>query len=132
MTTAFAFTAAGLFVVTALYLAARSSAFSKHGWVFPALLSAAFLSFSLTAVFAEGPTGFWPEHVRNLWGNQIWFDLLLAIGIGWYLMLPKAKSLGMRPIPWLLLILCTGCIGFLAMLSRVLYLSEKTQHATGA
>lgn len=69
--------------------------------------------------------GFWTEHTRNLWGNQIWFDLLLATGIGWFLVMPEAKSLGIRPLPWLLLIACTGSIGFLAMIARLLYLRER-------
>ncbi len=132
MNSTIAFLAAGLFVITAFYFAVRDTSLPKNGWLFPALLSVLFLCFSIVAVVNEGPTGFWPEHVRNLWGNQIWFDLLLAVGIGWYLILPKVKSLGMQPVPWLVLILCTGCIGFLALLSRVLYLSEKIQHATDA
>ncbi len=132
MNSTFALIAAGLFVASAFYFAVRDASLPKNGWVFPALLSLLFLSFSVAAVVAEGPTGFWPEHVRNLWGNQIWFDLLLAVGIGWYLILPRVKALDMKPVPWLVLVVCTGCIGFLVLLSRVLYLSEKNQRATDA
>jgi hypothetical protein len=59
-----------------------------------------------------------------MWGNQIWFDLLLAAGIGWFLIVPQAKDLNMRLLPWLVLIVCTGCIGFSAMVARMLYLRE--------
>ncbi|MCX5739995.1 MAG: hypothetical protein NTZ61_16160, partial [Proteobacteria bacterium] len=69
--------------------------------------------------------GFWTEHTRNLWGNQIWIDLLSAVGIAWFLIVPQAKALGMRPLPWLVLVACTGCIGFLAMTARLLYLRDR-------
>jgi hypothetical protein len=91
----------------------------------PAAASLCFLLFSLHAISAEGMLGFWPEHTRNLWGNQIWIDLLLAVGIGWFLIVPQAKALGMRPLPWLVLVACTGCIGFLAMTARLLYLRDR-------
>lgn len=96
-------------------------------WLLPAGLALAFLLFSLTAVITEGGLGFWSEHTRNLWGNQIWFDLLLAVSIGWFLILPQARQAGMRLIPWLVLIICTGSIGFLAMLARLLYLQGQTE-----
>jgi hypothetical protein len=97
----------------------------RNAWLFPAALSAAFLAYSLLAIAAEGPLGFWTEHTRNLWGNQIWLDLLLAVGIGWTFVAPQARALGMRLVPWLLLVLGTGCIGFTAMTARLLYLRER-------
>ena len=97
----------------------------KHLWLFPAALSLCFLAFSLRAVFNEGVFGFWPEHTRNIWGNQIWFDLLLAMGVGWCFAVPKARALGMRLWPWWLFILCTGSIGLLAMVARIFYLDAR-------
>ncbi len=116
----------GLFIIIAITIISKDSAPSKNAWVFPALLSTVFAGFSIWAIAAEGPLGFWPNHIQNLWGNQVWFDLLIAIGIGLYLLAPKAKALGMRLPIWLLFICGTGCIGLLAMLSRYLYLQEKT------
>ncbi len=97
----------------------------KNSWIIPACLSLFFLMFSVTAIISEGPLGFWTEHTRNLWGNQIWFDLLLAAGIGWLLILPQAKALGMRLPLWGILIVATGCIGFTVMVSRMLYLRDN-------
>jgi hypothetical protein len=99
----------------------------KNSWLFPATLSLLFLLFSVEAIVSEGLLGFWAEHTRNLWGNQIWFDLLLGISIGWYLIVPQAKALGMHLYLWLALIFCTGCIGFLAMIARLLYLQERLE-----
>lgn len=97
----------------------------KGLWMVPAIFSVFLLTWSLAAGLKEGSIGFWTEHVRNMWGNQIWFDLLIAGAMAWFLMVPKAKSLGMRLPLWLLFIGCTGSVGGAAMLSRILYLEEK-------
>ena len=83
--------------------------------------------FSLDTLFRRigGNIGPLAEQVRNAWGNQIWLDLLLAIGIAWFLIPPESKARGMRPWLWLTLIVCSGCVGFLAMLSRLLYLRGR-------
>lgn len=118
--------AGGGFAAFAITVMFRRGHTAPQAWLFPTGLAALFLVFSLGAVITEGPTGFWTEHTRNMWGNQIWFDLLLAVGIGWYLALPQMRAVGMRPLPWLVLIGCTGCIGFLAAIARLLYLRERT------
>lgn len=117
--------AGGLAVLFVLYNVLRDGEM-KHNWIVPALFSFLFLAFSIVSIIAEGPLGFWPEHTRNLWGNQIWFDLLLAACIGWFLIVPRAKALGMKLLPWGLIVLSSGCIGFTAMVARMLYLQERT------
>jgi len=97
----------------------------KNGWIFPAIISVLFLGWSVFSAVYGGATGFWVEHTRNYWGVQIWFDLLLAVCIGWFFIVPKAGALNMKLVPWGVLVLATGCIGFTAMVSRMLYLEEK-------
>lgn len=109
----------------AIYAMRRERKLSQNAWVVAATVSVLFCVWTVYAVIVEGPTGFWPEHTRNLWGNQIWFDLLLAVGIGWVLIVPRAKAVGMRPLVWLIFVLGTGCIGFTAMLARLLYLEAR-------
>ncbi|MDJ0626076.1 MAG: hypothetical protein QNJ31_06905 [Candidatus Caenarcaniphilales bacterium] len=92
-------------------------------WLFPAAVSFLFFIFSVYTVWQEGLTGVIAEHTKTLWGNQIWFDLLIGFGLAWFLLLPKARALGMKPFLWLVGILLTGNI---AMLARVIYLEEKT------
>jgi len=99
----------------------------RRAWLVPACAAALFFAFSLAAIIVEGPTGFWIDHTRNLWGNQIWFDLLLSTSIGWVLIVPTATAAGMRPVLWLPVVAGTGSIGFLAMLARLLYLREQNQ-----
>ncbi|MEY4056689.1 MAG: hypothetical protein RL519_2024 [Pseudomonadota bacterium] len=94
-------------------------------WRFAAAVCALFTGWSLYTIAAEGPFGFWPNHSQNAWGNQVWLDLLIAIGIGWALLLPRARAVGMRPLPWLALIVCSGCIGLTAMLARCRYLEAR-------
>ena len=100
-----------------------------RSWWVPASLSAGFFVYSLWPMLTMGALGFWAEHVRNLWGVQIWFDLLCAIGVGWALLTPRARAAGMTPWPWLALILATGSIGLLAMLARVLYREDAAPAA---
>lgn len=99
---------------------------TRVAWWLPALVSIAFLGFSGYAVATEGPLGFWTEHVRNAWGNQIWFDLLFSASVGWTALLPRARAVGMRPAAWALALPLAGSIGLLAMLARVLYLEDRS------
>jgi hypothetical protein len=123
--------AVALFLLFCVYILviSKDDRHMKNSWLFPATLSLLFLLFSVQAIVSAGFLGFWVEHTRNLWGNQIWFDLLLGIGIGWYLVVPQAKALNMRLSIWLALIVCTGSIGFLATISRLLYLRERAENA---
>lgn len=114
--------AALLFVVTAVAIALREGSGTPRLWLLPAALSAALLVFSLATVTSEGAFALWEAHTESLWANQIWFDLLLTIGTAWALIVPQARAQGMRLLPWLALIACTGSIGLLAMASRMLYL----------
>jgi hypothetical protein len=117
--------AGAAFVAYCVSVALSDGGRRPNAWLLPAALSVAFLAYSLWAIAVEGPLGFWTEHTRNLWGNQIWFDLLLAVAIGWTFVAPQARALGMRLVPWLLLVVGTGCVGFTAMTARLLYLQER-------
>ena len=92
----------------------------------PAAFALLFLGWSTFAALTEGPTGFWPEHVRNAWGNQIWFDLLLAATVAVAALAPAARAVGMNTRLWLLLVAATGSIGLLAMLARLRYLQSQS------
>lgn len=120
--------AAATAVVASVHLAARSPSAKAH-WLVPAGFSTVFLGLSLQAGLTEGPLGFWPEHTRNLWGNQIWYDLLLATVAALALLIPQAKAIGMKVLPWVLLTLATGSIGLYAFLSRFFYLKAKEGRA---
>lgn len=100
------------------------------GWILPAGLSAAFLLFTLWVVTREGLLGFWPEHGASGWAVQIWCDLLMAAATALFLLLPRARAVGMKGAPWILLTACTGSIGLLAMLARCLFLEARRAPAS--
>jgi len=97
---------------------------SANDYLVPAFIALLFGGWTAYSVATEGPVGFWPEHIRNAWGNQIWFDLLMAFAMSWLLLLPRLRAVGMRPLPWLVLFLCTGSLGLFITLSRCLYLES--------
>lgn len=97
----------------------------RGAWIFPAVVAVLFVALSLYAGATEGVFGFWTEHIRNFWGNQIWIDLLAGVGVGWYFLVPELRALGIRPLPWAVLVALTGSIGFLTLTARVLYLRER-------
>jgi hypothetical protein len=96
-----------------------------RAWLIPAALSLLFLILSVDVVVKAGPLGFWTEHLRGPWGAQIWCDLLLAAGTAVALLLPRARAVGMRPVPWMLAVLASGSIGLLAMTARCLFLEAR-------
>ncbi|NNU17574.1 hypothetical protein HK107_14680 [Parvularcula sp. ZS-1/3] len=95
-------------------------------WILPTLILAIFTIFSVIVVVQDGPLGFWEEHVLGLWGNQIWLDLLIALGMTLILLAPRARAVGMRPVLYALLTCCTGSIGTLALFGRLRYLEYKS------
>lgn len=97
-----------------------------RAWMVPAILSAAFFAISVDVIAKAGPLGFWTEHLRGPWGAQIWCDLLLAAGTATALLLPRARAVGMRSIPWMLAVLASGSIGLLAMTARCLFLEARS------
>lgn len=117
--------AGALFIVLGIRLAVAEAPPLAGRWRYPAALSAAFLLYSAYTVSREGPTGFWVEHTRNLWGVQIWFDLLQAALVGFVLLVPRARAQGVRLVPWLVVVAATGSIGLMALVARVLYLEAR-------
>jgi hypothetical protein len=115
----------GATIVT-IFAAAASSGDARPGlWRLPAVVGAAFILFSLITVAQEGVIQFWVNHTTTWAGNQVWFDLLFAVAISFGLMLPRARSVGMRPFPWAIAVVATACVALLPMLARVLWLEER-------
>lgn len=117
--------AVGLFLIFVVVVALRERQVGEWTWLLPASASLLFLGFSLYAIASEGPFGFWLEHTRSAWGNQIWIDLLLALAVAWAALLPQLRQQHMRPTPWLILIILSGCVGMTAMVARLTYLQGR-------
>jgi hypothetical protein len=116
---------AALGLLAAFGVMALKPKLGPQAWMIPATLSVIFLALTVDVVVKAGPLGFWNEHLRGPWGAQIWCDLLLAAGTATALLLPRARAVGMRPIPWMLAVLASGSIGLLAMTARCLFLEAR-------
>lgn len=94
-----------------------------------AVLSAAFGGFTAVQLWKEGPVMFWTNHSSNLTGVQVWWDLVSAVLVGLFLIIPRARAAGMNIMPWALFVICTASIGLLAMAARLFWLEQRTRAA---
>lgn len=94
-------------------------------WMFAAAISILFLVFTLWVVAREGFTGLFAAHEVNLWGSQVFIDLVIAAVTGLFLMAPRARRVGVGLAPYVGLTVLTGSIGLLALVARVLYLESR-------
>ncbi|MBK9432149.1 MAG: hypothetical protein IPN50_06960 [Sphingomonadales bacterium] len=79
----------------------------------------------MQVLLAEGLMQFWFNHVANLAGNQVWFDLLIAVSISFYLIVPRARAVGMKPLPWGIAVFATASVALLPMVARLLWLEKR-------
>ena len=117
--------AAGSFFVLTLNRLVTLERPRSGNWILAAGLSVLFGIYTVIAVAHDGVVMFWTNHSANMIGNQVWVDLLLALGMVWFLIARDAKKLGMKVSLWLLFIMCSGSVGALAMVARYTYLKNK-------
>ncbi|WP_324826998.1 hypothetical protein [Qipengyuania zhejiangensis] len=91
-----------------------------------AMLAGGFGGFTAITVFREGVMPVWLNHTQNLWGVQVWWDLLISVGIALFFVVPRARSAGMNVIPWIIFVALTASIGLLAMVARLFWLEKHT------
>lgn len=89
-------------------------------------LAAGFAAFSGVTIAAEGVFPVILNHTSNLWGVQVWWDLLFALSVATFLILPRARAQGMAIWPWVLFILASASIGLLAMCARLFWLENRS------
>jgi hypothetical protein len=117
--------------IVTVFAATASDGRARPGlWRLPAVVGVLFAVFSLVTIAQEGLVQFWVNHTTTWAGNQVWFDLLFAVAIGFALMLPRARAVGMRPWPWAHRHRGDGlCRALLPMLARFLWLEERQRRA---
>jgi hypothetical protein len=64
------------------------------------------------------------NHTSNLWGVQVWWDLLFSLGVAFFFVVPRARAQGMNLPLWTALVLATASIGLLAMIARLFWLEQ--------
>ncbi|MCZ8136279.1 MAG: hypothetical protein O9266_08240 [Porphyrobacter sp.] len=97
--------------------------------VLAAILSAGFAGFTAITIATEGVFPVILNHTSNLWGVQVWWDLLFSLGIAYVLILPRARAQGMNLPLWTVLILATASIALLAMCARLFWLERAEAKA---
>ena len=95
--------------------------------ILAAALAAGFGAFTAVTIAEEGVVLVWTNHTQNLWGVQVWWDLLCAVVLAVFLIAPRARAAGMRMIPWILFVGATASIGLLAMVARLFWLEARTE-----
>lgn len=94
-----------------------------------AALAGAFGAFTAVTITNEGVLQVWTNHTNNLWGVQVWWDLLLAVTLALFLIAPRARQVGMNVPLWTLLVVATASIGLLAMAARLFWLERQQDGA---
>ena len=112
-------------VVVFILWVALAKDVNRLNWLLPAGLGVAFTGVTLYVVFTEGLIQFWDNHVANWAGNQVWFDLLLAVSIAFFLIAPRARAVGMKLLPWGIAVFATASVALLPMLARLLWLERR-------
>lgn len=100
--------------------------------VVAATLSGAFAGFTVVTIAYDGVLPVWTNHTTNLWGVQVWWDLLFSVGIALFLIAPRAKKVGMNIPLWTLFVVSTASIGLLAMCAVLFRKERAAQSATGS
>jgi len=95
--------------------------------VLAATLAAGFGAFTAVTIAREGVLLVWTNHTKNLWGVQVWWDLLFAVVLAVFLIAPRARAAGMKLFPWLLFVAATASIGLLAMAARLFWLEARSE-----
>jgi hypothetical protein len=118
-------------VVAIFRVAARPGGADRGAWVWPVVFGALFAAFSAVTVLREGVVQFWVNHTTTLAGNQVWFDLLIAVAISFTLIAPRARAVGMPLWPWAFATVLTASIALLPMLARLLWLEQAARGRDG-
>lgn len=90
-----------------------------------AALAGGFAAFTAVALASEGVLPIWENHTANLWGVQVWWDLLIAVTIALVLIAPRARAAGMNLPLWFAFVVATASIGLLAMAARLFWIEAR-------
>lgn len=120
----------GLICAVAAILAIMLRPTAPGSALLAAALASGLAAFSAVTIFAEGVVPVILNHTSNLWGVQVWWDLLLSLSVAFFLVVPRARAQGMNLLPWTIFILATASIGLLAMCARLFWLERQAAAST--
>lgn len=97
----------------------------QGSFVLAALLAAGFWLFSLVTIAREGVLGFVPNHTQNLWGTQVWYDLVICVVIALIFIVPRARAAGMNVPLWVMACGLSASLALVPMVARLFWLERK-------
>lgn len=113
-----------VFIAAALVITQTKHQVGWPAWLVPALMVLPLAGWGAWAVVEEGPFGFIQSQTGSLWGMLIWLNLLMSLGVAFFLLQPRARNLGMKSEVWVLFVAFTAGLGLLVMLAWVLYIER--------
>ena len=108
-----------------LLLAIRGGV-QENPWI-AAALATWFIFFSAVPIVQEGYLGFIPNHTQDLWGTQVWYDLIICVVISLVFIVPRARAVGMRVPLWVVAVALTASICLLPMVARLFWLERRAK-----
>jgi hypothetical protein len=94
-----------------------------------AAICAGFAAYTAGTIYAEGVMQVLTNQIANMWGVQVWWDLLIAVTLALFLIAPRARAVGMNLHLWFVLVVATASIGLLAMAARLFWLERAVAGA---
>ncbi len=96
-------------------------------FVAAAMLAAGFGAFTGATILFEGVMPVLENHTNNLWGVQVWWDLIFAVSIALFFIAPRARKVSMNVPLWALFVASTASIGMFAMIARLFWLENQAK-----
>lgn len=91
------------------------------------ILALLFLIFTTVQLAQDGIWMFFVNHSGNLTGVQVWWDVIMAGGIAFFFIAPRARKQGMHLLPWAVFVFLWVSIGLLAMCARLFWLERAAE-----
>lgn len=82
----------GAIVIAPVMIRIMTSRSSIGSPLFAGIVFAVFTGFSLFTIKQEGVMTVVANHSMNLWGTQVWYDLLISVSLALFFILPRARS----------------------------------------
>lgn len=123
---------AGVLAVTIAVIAIATAKDRTGSAALAAALAAGFGALTAVTIWSEGVWLVVENHTLNLWGIQVWYDLLFSVSIALFFVLPRARAAGMNVLPWIVFVALTASIGLLAMVARLFWLERRATEGAKA
>lgn len=118
---------AGVLAVTIAVIVIATAKDRTGSAALAAALAAGFGALTAVTIWSEGVWLVVENHTLNLWGIQVWYDLLFSVSIALFFVLPRARAAGMNVLPWIVFVALTASIGLLAMVARLFWLERHAK-----